>query len=370
MVELERDVRPRPDRLVQGVAGDRGLQHAAPGVRAGARTAPSPPSRSSRRRRPSHPTLRAHRIGDRPVRPRRRRADATATASRSTSSGPRRRCPSSSGVKQPDLLLLNDDDLTFAKIRLDERSLATVTSHLARLDSSLARALCWSAAWDMTRDAEMAPSAFVELVANGIGTEDNIVTVQITLRQAQSVIDLYARPEHRDAIRTRLAELLARARPAAPAGSDHQLALLRAFAGVSTEDADLELLGRLLDGTEILEGLAVDADLRWHLLHRLVVRGKRADAGDRGRAGTRRDVGRAAARRGRPGGPTDGGGEGRGLVEARRPRRAPERTADGDDRRVHGARPARAAPARTSSGTSPRSARSGTRAPRRWPPTS
>ncbi|HYN76044.1 MAG TPA: ERAP1-like C-terminal domain-containing protein, partial [Candidatus Limnocylindria bacterium] len=164
-----------------------------------------------------------------------------------------------------------------AKIRLDARSLTTVTDNLARLDSSLARALCWSAAWDMTRDAEMAPSAFVELVANGIGTEDNIVTLQITLRQAQSVIDLYARPEHRDAIRTRMASSLRELVHQAAAGSDHQLALLRAFAGVSTEDADLALLGRLLDGTEVLEGLTVDADLRWHLLHRLVVRGKRAD---------------------------------------------------------------------------------------------
>ena len=159
------------------------------------------------------------------------------SVSRSTSSAPRTDVPELVGVRQPDLLLLNDDDLTFAKIRLDERSLATLTSHLDVLDSSLARALCWSAAWDMTRDAEMSPRAFVELVANGIGTEQNIVTVQITLRQAQSVIDLYVRPDHREATRTRLATALRELVQAAPAASDHQLALVRAFAGVATDDA-------------------------------------------------------------------------------------------------------------------------------------
>ena len=75
------------------------------------------------------------------------------------------------GQTQPDLLLLNDGDLTYAKIRLDERSLATVIGGLSRLDDSLARALCWGAAWDMTRDAEMSATDFVELVLRDIGSE-------------------------------------------------------------------------------------------------------------------------------------------------------------------------------------------------------
>ena len=49
------------------------------------------------------------------------------------------------GMRQPDLLLLNDADLTYAKIRLDDRSLATVIGSLSALEDSLARALCWSA---------------------------------------------------------------------------------------------------------------------------------------------------------------------------------------------------------------------------------
>jgi aminopeptidase N len=59
----------------------------------------------------------------------------------------------------------------------------------------------------------------------------------------------------------------------APAGSDVQLAYVRAFAGVATNDEDLALLAGLLDGSAALEGLAVDTDLRWALLSRLVSRG-------------------------------------------------------------------------------------------------
>ena len=76
------------------------------------------------------------------------------------------------GQAQPDLLLLNDGDLTYAKIRLDPRSLATAIEHIDKIDDSLARALLWSAAWDMTRDAEMRTTDFVTLVLRGIGTRD------------------------------------------------------------------------------------------------------------------------------------------------------------------------------------------------------
>ncbi len=225
---------------------------------------------------PDHPTLRAHRIGiglyD--------LVDGTLTRRTSLEgdiTGASTPVTSLTGVQQPDLLLLNDSDLTFAKIRLDERSLATVTEHLADLDDSLARALCWSAAWDMTRDAEMPPRQFVSLVANGISAEKHIVTLQIVLRQAQTALDLYVRPEHRDAARAELARSLGALARDAAAGSDAQQVLLRAFASVTAEPADLDFLQALLDGTEVLEGLSVDAELRWHLLCRLVARGHASD---------------------------------------------------------------------------------------------
>ncbi len=207
------------------------------------------------------------------------------------------------GVRQPDLLLLNDRDLTFAKIRLDERSLATLTESLGELDSSLARALCWSAAWDMTRDAEMRPRDFVTLVANAVGRETDIITVQTVLRQAASTLALYLDAEHRPdatiAFAARLQDLLLAAEPA----SDHQLALVRAFASLATTPEQLELVAAVLDGARKVPGLVVDTDLRWALLRRLVATGARGDdaidaelARDRTASGERQAAAVRAAR--------------------------------------------------------------------------
>ena len=223
-----------------------------------------------------HPTLRSHRIaiglydreGDRLVRRRRIEIDVEGT---------RTPVPELVGEQQPDLLLLNDDDLTFAKIRLDERSLSTLTSDLGRLDGSLARALCWSAAWDMTRDAEMRPRDFVTLVANGVGSETDITTVQTVLRQAQSAIDMYVDPDYASNSRHELGAALAALLRNAEPGSDLQLSYARAFAGVASTEEDLDLLSGILDGSSVVNGLVVDADLRWSLLRRLVQRGRASD---------------------------------------------------------------------------------------------
>jgi aminopeptidase N len=219
-----------------------------------------------------HPTLRSHRIAiglyDRTERGlvRRTRIETDVV-------GPLTEVPELVGQARPDLLLLNDDDLTFAKIRLDEQSLATLTSSLAQLDSSLARALCWSAAWDMTRDAEMRPRDFVRLVGANVQAEADIVTVQSILRQAASTIDLYVDPSHRDEAKAAFADSLRGLLLAAEPGSDHQLAFTRAFAGVATTPDELALLADLLDGRTTLPGLTVDTDLRWTLLRRLVSTG-------------------------------------------------------------------------------------------------
>ena len=181
------------------------------------------------------------------------------------------------GHAQPDLVLLNDGDLTYAKIRLDERSLATAVATIDRIDDSLPRALLWGAAWDMTRDAEMRATDFVSLVLRGIGTETDLIAVGRLPVYARTAVSYYAAPEHRDELRARwergLRELLEGAEP----GSDHQLAFLRAYASAAHSEEALDLLDALLAGTESLPGLDVDTDLRWTLLTALSCHG-RADA--------------------------------------------------------------------------------------------
>ena len=177
------------------------------------------------------------------------------------------------GARQPDLLLLNDDDLTFTKIRLDERSWKTSVDHLGDVDSSLARALIWGAAWDMTRDAEVSTGDYLSLVLSGIGQESDIGVVQVVLRQLQTAIDLFAAPGNRTGYLERLADAVLELARAADAGSDRQLAFTRAFAGAAETDAHQAILGGLLDGSVSWDGLTVDTDLRWFFLQRLVARG-------------------------------------------------------------------------------------------------
>lgn len=208
----------------------------------------------------AHPTLRRHRIaiGLYTI----KQGQLVRTARIETDiHGASTPVPSLLSYTQPDLILINDDDLTYAKIRFDERSLVTLTENIAHFENSLPRALCWGAAWDMTRDAEMPPESFIQLVISGIASETDLTAVDSILEQGQTAVDLYAD----ETVRPRLAAqwetaLLALVQAATP-GSDHQLALVRAFASAATEPTHVR---EILDGS--IAGLAVDTDLGWSLI--------------------------------------------------------------------------------------------------------
>jgi aminopeptidase N len=187
--------------------------------------------------------------------------------------GPRTVIPELAGQARPDLVLVNDDDLTYAKIRLDDHSLGTLIDSIDSFTDSLPAALCWASAWDMCRDGEMAARDYVRLVMSGISSVADISVAQTLLRQAGQAARRFADPGWRETGLALIAGTLRRLVREAPAGSDEQLAYLRAFAGVAASAADLALLAELLDGTERLDGLSVDTDLRWALLARLVSRG-------------------------------------------------------------------------------------------------
>ncbi len=182
--------------------------------------------------------------------------------------------PQLSGVRQPDLLLVNDDDLTFAKIRLDERSWRTVIHHIGDLDDPLARALLWGAAWDMTRDGEVSTGDYLTLVLSGLGTESDIGVVQQVLRQLKMAIDLFSIPAHRDEYLQRLSAELWQWLSDAEAGSDFQFAFTRSFASSANTDEQLTRVQRIFTGDLVKDGLVIDTDLRWGLLQRLAATGR------------------------------------------------------------------------------------------------
>ncbi|KAF4406012.1 aminopeptidase N [Streptomyces lycii] len=182
--------------------------------------------------------------------------------------------PALAGKRRPAVILLNDDDLSYAKVRLDPESLATVTQHLGDFAESLPRALCWASAWDMTRDGELAARDYLELVLSGISKETDIGVVQSLHRQVKLALDLYAAPSWRELGLAKWSDAALERLRAAEPGSDHQLAWTRAFAATARTEEQLDLLAGLLDGTESVEGLTIDTELRWALLVRLAATGR------------------------------------------------------------------------------------------------
>ena len=177
------------------------------------------------------------------------------------------------GLAKPALVLLNDDDLAYAKIRLDDESLATAVEHLAAIENPLARAIVWGSAWDATRDGESKASEYVRLVLNNIATETESTTVRTTLTQLSTVARVYVDPATRAETIALVGDSLWQLAQSAEAGSDSQFQFVKFFANLASTPAHVEALQGLLNGSLALDGLEIDTDLSWELLEGLVLNG-------------------------------------------------------------------------------------------------
>jgi len=221
---------------------------------------------------PDYPTLRPHRLGigyynlvnGKLIKTHRVEVDVD---------GELTEIPELVGTVRPDLILLNDGDLTYTKIRLDERSWQTTLEHLADVEDSLARALLWSAAWDSTRDAEADPKDFIHLVLKNIATESNATAMMTLLNQLVTVQSMYLKSENRQAFKVTIGDALLRMAREAAAGSEAQLQFLKYFTRFASTEEHGKALQALLTGAEVLAGREIDTDLRWDLLTGLVTLG-------------------------------------------------------------------------------------------------
>jgi aminopeptidase N len=178
------------------------------------------------------------------------------------------------GMTRPDLILLNDDDLAYAKIRMDDASWQVAIDHLADIQDPLARALVWGAAWDATRDAEVAASDYVDLVLGNIATETESTTIRLSLTQLLQVARTYVAPEKQDAAILRIGDTLWQLAQEAEAGSDAQFQFVKFFANVASTSEHGDVLSGLRSGSITLPGLEIDTDLSWELLEGLVLVGQ------------------------------------------------------------------------------------------------
>ena len=182
------------------------------------------------------------------------------------------------GQKKPAIVLINDDDLAYAKIRLDSDSLAAAIENLRKIEDPLARALVWGSVWDATRDAETGASDYVRLVLGNIATETESTTLRTTLNQLALVAKQYVNPIRRAETLTRVGDALWELAQNAQAGSDAQFQFVKFFAQLASTEEHYATLKSLRDGKITLSGLEIDTDLRWELLEGLALGNKATQA--------------------------------------------------------------------------------------------
>ncbi|MDR3359766.1 MAG: aminopeptidase N, partial [Bifidobacteriaceae bacterium] len=173
-----------------------------------------------------------------------------------------------------ELVLVNDQDLAYAKVRLDPASLAAAQAHVGQLADPVARAVVWGALWDMTRDAELPARRFADLILTWVAGETNSTGMRKLLDLLATALEFYTAPEHRLVAQTDAAERLWALAVQAEPGSDAQLQLTKASARHGVSQGQLDRIDELLSGSRSLTGLALDTDLRWDLLSGLVAAGR------------------------------------------------------------------------------------------------
>ncbi len=227
---------------------------------------------------PDYPTIRPHRLaiglynldGGKLLRTHRLELDVDPSTGSGRSAG-RTEVPELVGMAKPDLVLINDDDLAYAKIRLDDDSLAVALEHLKDIENPLARALVWGAVWDATRDAETKASDYVTLVLRNIATETESTTIRTTLNQLALTAKQYVNPFERAKTLERVGSDLWTLAQLAEPGSDAQFQFVKFFAHLASVGDHVAALRGLLDGTVVLKGLEIDTDLSWEILEGLVL---------------------------------------------------------------------------------------------------
>ena len=175
------------------------------------------------------------------------------------------------GKARPALILVNDDDLTYTKLRFDEKSLKFAAENLYRFDDALARSVIWLAFWDMTRDGELPAKQFIETSLAALATEHESTTFRYALAQVSTTAWHYTAPADRAEVVEHVAAELFKLAQAAEAGSDEQFQLITAYLGYGEPgDAAFEANAKgLLDGSVKLDGLEIDNNFRWTIINAL-----------------------------------------------------------------------------------------------------
>ncbi len=180
------------------------------------------------------------------------------------------------GKPAPVFVAVNHGDHAYAKVVLDPVSLGYVKANLERIDEPLVKATLWGSLWQMVRDRKMPAPDYVRLVADKAQHETGSEIVETLLGNSGTALVRYmgvGSPQEKEARERLVARAWSRVSEIGKK-SDLQLTWLRGVLGLAATPADLDRLVRLMDGTERIEGVEIDQDMRWGLLAKLVSFGR------------------------------------------------------------------------------------------------
>ncbi|MFF9020775.1 aminopeptidase N [Streptomyces eurythermus] len=180
--------------------------------------------------------------------------------------------------KRPALIVLNDGDITYAKIRFDAASFETLRTGLSGLPDPLTRAVVWNALRDAVRDGDLAPAAYLETARAHLPRETDLAITQGVLAfAAGQLTGQYLAPSHRPAALTTLTSLCRDLLRRTEDGDHPGLRLIAVRHLIDVAAHPETIAAWLADGT-VPGGPELDPELRWRILARLAVLGATDEA--------------------------------------------------------------------------------------------
>lgn len=174
----------------------------------------------------------------------------------------------------PALLLLNDEDFSYAKVRLDDVSLETALSSVGKIENPLARSLVWSSLWNMVRDALLPADKYIATVGAQAAGEPDVALLQSLVDNSRAALKNYVPGALRKPVQADFMDAVEQGMDAAVPGSDEQLVWARTLARLACGTPGVAARVRaLLGGEDVPAGLVVDSELRWLLLEALASTG-------------------------------------------------------------------------------------------------
>ncbi|MEU6421511.1 aminopeptidase N [Streptomyces spiralis] len=174
---------------------------------------------------------------------------------------------------RPALVVPNDLDLTYAKVRLDDTSLETALRGLSGVPDALTRAVVWNTLRDMVRDGELAPADYLATAAAHLPEETDLALVQGVLAFARThIADRYLTPDQRPTALATLTDLCRDLIRRTEDGDNPGLRLIAVRHLIDVAAHPDTIAAWLAEGI-VPGGPELDPELRWRILARLAVLG-------------------------------------------------------------------------------------------------